>query len=71
MTSDVTASVWNRHAITVLVTVTPEGGAASTGVSFTLDPSKHDDEGHHEGDKKDDHEGDHSSDHKNDHKGHR
>jgi hypothetical protein len=66
MTRAATSRVWNRHARTVLVTVTAEGGEASIGVSFTLDSSKHDDSGDDEGDD----EGDESDNRTNDHKAH-
>jgi hypothetical protein len=72
MTRVVEREVWNRHARTVLVTVTPKGGAASIGVTFTLDRAKGDHEGDHRGDHRDDkgdHRGDHRGDHKGDHKG--
>ena len=61
-TSVVTQKVWNRHARVVQVTVTPEGGSASIGVSFTVDKAR----GHHKGDTNGDHEGDHEGDHKGD-----
>ncbi|HEX7536012.1 MAG TPA: IPT/TIG domain-containing protein, partial [Dermatophilaceae bacterium] len=60
MTTVVEREVWNRHARTVLVTVTPQDGAASIGVTFTLDSAK----GGHEAGHKAGHKGDHKGDHR-------
>jgi hypothetical protein len=41
---DLTRPFWYQHDRTLTVTVTPEGGTASLGVTFTLDsPKGHDD----------------------------
>jgi hypothetical protein len=64
MTCVVTQKVWNKHARVVQVTVTPEGGSASIGVSFTMDSAKGYHKRDHEGARKGDHKGDHKGDYK-------
>ena len=67
MTGVVTQRVWNRHARVVQVTVTPEGGSASIGVSFTVDSAR----GHHQGDNKGHNKGHNMGDHNGDHQARR